>query len=75
MKVLTKDLFSLTQCLGAKFPTYLADHVLHVSSVLQGCGLVSGVMMGPLFGGKFDIQILNNHRIGIRCYRGKTFII
>ena len=47
------------RCLSAEFPTYLADHVLHVSGVLQGCGLVSSVMMGSFFGGEFNIQILN----------------
>ena len=50
-----EGLLSLTQCLGAKFPTYLADHVLHVFSMLQGCGLVSSMMVGSLFGGKFNI--------------------
>lgn len=46
--------------LDAKFPTYLTDQVLYVFSVLQGFGLVSSVMMGSLFGGKFNIQILND---------------
>ena len=60
-----KGFVSLAQCLGAEFPTYLTDHVLHVFSMLQGCGLVSSMMMWSLFGGKFNIQILNDNRHNI----------
>lgn len=45
-------------------PSYLADQVLHVFSVLQGCGLVSSMVMGPLFSGQLNIEILGNKRAG-----------
>lgn len=43
-------------------PSYLADHVLHIFSVLQGCGLISSVVVGSLFSGKLNIEILDNKR-------------
>jgi hypothetical protein len=44
--------------------TYLADHVLHVFSVLQSCGLISSMVMRSLFSSKFNIEILGNKRAG-----------
>lgn len=45
-------------------PSYLTDHVLHIFSVLQSCGLVSSMVMGSLFSGKLNIEILGNKRAG-----------
>lgn len=42
--------------------SYLADHVLHIFSVLQGCGLIPSVVVGSLFSGKLNIEILGNKR-------------
>ena len=45
---------------GVESPSYLADQVLHVFGMLQGCGLVSSMVMGSLFSGQLNIEILGN---------------
>lgn len=56
--------FLANGCVGMESSTYLADHVLHVFSVLQSCGLISSMVMRSLFSSKFNIEILGNKRAG-----------